>query len=205
MQEEQETLETFVARYKLPIILGGISIFCVILSVVLLVKSTQTATPIRFSSDSVASGSSLGASVMAVDVEGAVVRPGLYTVPAGSRVEDAIAAAGGLSRDIDEILFAKTINRAMKLVDGAKILIPTQGENQTSHNLSQPLEAGSQNSALVSVNTASASELDVLPGVGPATAAKIISGRPYQTLDELVAKKAIGASLYDKIKNQLTL
>jgi competence protein ComEA len=58
---------------------------------------------------------------------------------------------------------------------------------------------------LVDVNNASESELDSLPGVGPVTAAKIIENRPYQTIDELVVKKAVGDSLFGKIKDKITV
>jgi competence protein ComEA len=183
--------------YKTPMLFGGISILAIVVSVVLLVKSTQTgATPIEFSSDSVEASNS---AVLTVDVEGAVTNPGVYTLPAGSRVDDALASAGGLGTNADEILFAKTINRAAKITDGAKVYIPEIGVDQTSHNIST-----TQN-GLVSVNFATLAQLDVLPGVGPVTAQKIIDNRPYQSLEDLVTKKAIGPSLYEKLKDSLSL
>ena len=186
-------MDTAVLRhYKIPILLGGTSVLAIIISIVLLVKSTQTTTPIQFSSDRTEASS---AATLTVDVEGAVVNPGVYTLPGGARVEDAIVAAGGVTEDVDVAQFAKTINRAMKLIDGAKLYIPS------SSNVSTLSTVGN----LVSVNIASVSELDVLPGVGPVTAQKIIDNRPYQTLDDLVTKKAIGASLYEKLKNSLSL
>ncbi len=127
----------------------------------------------------------------------AAPRPGVYTLPQGSRVEDAITAAGGLGSAADEVLYAKTINRAAKIVDGAKLYIPAKGEQS-------PGTQGAV-STLVNVNSASQSELESLPGVGPVTAQKIIDNRPYLTLDDVVTKKAIGASLYDKLKNSLSL
>lgn len=191
-------VEAILRNYKIPILLGGISVFAIVVSIVLLVKSTQTTEPIRFSSEE-ASGSALGAATITVDVEGAVLRPGVYTLPGGARVEDAITAAGGLGSDADEELFAQTFNRAAKITDGAKLYIPKLGVDQTSHTVSD-----TQN-GLISVNFATAAQLDVLPDVGPVTAQKIIDNRPYQTLDELVTKKAIGASLYEKLKNNLSL
>ena len=137
--------------------------------------------------------------MITVDVEGAVINPGVYTLPAGSRVDDALASAGGLGSDVNEELFAKTINRAAKITDGAKLYIPMVGEDQTSHNFST-----TQN-GLVSVNFATIAQLDVLSGVGPVTAQKIIDNRPYSDLNELVSKKAIGPSLYEKLKNNLSL
>lgn len=186
--------EAILKNYKIPILLGGVSVFAIVLSIVLLVKSTQTTTPIQFSSDTTEASS---AAVLTVDIEGAVVHPGVYTLPGGARVEDAITAAGGLESDADEELFAKTMNRAMKLVDGGKIYVPFF----SSASLSTLGTVGN----LISVNTASQSELESLPGIGPVTAQKIIANRPYQTLDELVAKKAVGTALFEKIKDQLSL
>ncbi len=207
-QEQQDTLLkgllTRIAPYKVPLILGVLSSFLIGLSIVLLIKSIQTTTPIEFSGDNSASGSSvLGQSVIKVDIEGAVAHPGLYSLPEGSRVEDAILAAGGLTAAVDDAQFAKSINRAMKLVDGGKIFIPSHDVSlQSPQGASVQSEPGN---GLVSVNTASESELDVLPGVGPVTAKKIIDNRPYQTLEELVSKKAVGAALFDKIKSQISL
>src|SRR5258706_8412035 len=117
-----------LSLYRLPLLLGGSSCFVIALSLVLLVKSTQSTKPIEFSSVSTeASGSALGAASIMVDVEGAVMRPGLYSLAPGARVEDAILAAGGIAKDVDEILFAKNINRASKLVDSAKLYIPKTG------------------------------------------------------------------------------
>lgn len=207
--------------YRLPIVLGAVSIFSILIAIILLVKSIQTAVPIRFSEDE-ASGSALGISSVVVDVEGSVSRPGVYTLPAGSRVEDALNAAGGLLPDADAVLFGKTFNRAMKLSDGAKLYVPSMSGGQTSHNIDCTTlnvkdpnvaqscsivatpETSSQHGT-VSVNYASLSELDLLSGVGPVTAQKIIDNRPYQTLEELVTKKAIGPSLFEKLKDILTL
>jgi competence protein ComEA len=194
----ENSLAESIHLYKLPILLGGLSVFIIILCIVLLFKSVATTTPIQFSSDSASNSAVLGSSDIKIDIEGAVVRPGLYNVPDGSRVEDAITAAGGLTTQVDDDLLAKTINRAMKLVDGGKIFIPVLGS-------SPDLDTVSTVSNLVSVNSGSESELDSLSGVGPVTAKKIIDSRPYQTLEELVSKKAIGAALFEKIKDRLSL
>ncbi len=190
-----------VREYKIPLVLAAGSVFFIVFSLVLLVKSIQTTTPIRFSEDAATTSSTLGAMTVAVDVEGAVIRPGLYTLSAGSRVEDAIVAAGGLSTDADLAALAKTINRAAKVVDGGKVYIPDKSDPQSQGS---GIDSGLQN-GLISVNASSQSELEGLPGVGPVTAKKIIDNRPYQTLEELVGKKAVGTALFEKIKAQLTL
>lgn len=211
-----EDIPTMLARvwksYHVPIILGSVSIFFIIISLTILIKSTQTSTPITFSteSDATVAGVMRGGALV-VDVAGAVEKPGVYSLAAGSRVEDAIEAAGGLSDDVDMDRLAKVVNRAAKLSDGAKLYIPKVGDrDDTSYNrIVQRDESSTSHNTLnistVSVNAASQSELEALNGIGPATAKKIIAGRPYTSLEELVVKKAIGQAVFDKLKGQLTL
>lgn len=182
---------------RIPLAIGGISILLILVSITLLIKSVQTTTPIQFSSDSASESGVLGqaTSQITVDIQGAVARPGVYELPEGSRVEDALSAAGGLTSEADAERISQTINRAAKLSDGAKLYFPKKSDS-TSHN-SYP--------SLVSVNASSQSDLEALPGIGPVTAKKIIAGRPWQTLDELVTKKAMSQSLLTKLKDQLSL
>ncbi len=199
-------------RYRVAIILLAVSVFFIAVSLTLLVKSIQTTTPITFSrsvDEASVAGFTVGTDVLiAVDVEGAVARPGVYKLPRESRMEEAIKLAGGLTDQADTDTIAKTINLASKLIDGAKIYIPKVGDTQSdivrressSSNPSDPSYP-----SFINVNTGSQSELESLPGIGPVTAGKIISGRPYQTLTELVTKKAMSQSLFDKLKDSLAL
>ena len=107
-----------------------------------------------------------------------------------------MAAAGGLASEADQ---AK-INLAAKVADGQKIHIASQYE--ATSNTQQVI---SSESNLININTASEAELDKLPGIGPVTAAKIISLRPYGTLEELLSKKAVSSSVYGKIKDLVSL
>lgn len=196
-------------QYRVPIVLGSVSTLFIIVSITILIKSTQTSTPIQFSSDKVATvaGTTSGIEV-AVDVSGGVIKPGVYTLPSGSRVEDAIRVAGGLSAEVDRDRLEKSVNRAAKLSDGAKIYIPKVGDTQTSPNIltgSRPVSDSLTSHNSVSINTASQSDLEALSGIGPVIAKKIINGRPFASLEELVAKKAMGQALFDKLKAQLTL
>ncbi len=132
-----------------------------------------------------------------VDISGAVNKPGVYQFEAGSRVEDVLQAAGGLSTAANTKWVDTNLNRALVLVDGAKIYIPSVDEsNQSSVKIT---------SEKININSASKSELELLIGVGPVTAEKIISGRPYQTIEELVSKKIIGQKSFAKIKDQLAV
>ena len=143
-----------------------------------------------------------------VDISGAVKNPGVYSLPAGSRFGEALEAAGGVQPDkVDSEYLSKQINLASEVRDGQKIYIPFQGDNlatiPASGIGSEPASVYLTN--LISVNTASSSQLDSLPGVGPATSAKIIAARPYGSLEELVSKKAVSQSVYEKIKTLITL
>lgn len=137
-----------------------------------------------------------------VDVSGAVNKPGVYKLKDGSRIEDAVSIAGGFSNEAQSEYIAKVLNLAAKLVDGSKIYVPKTGESASA-----PAVAGTTSTAntsgQININSASASELDSLPGVGVVTVQKIISGRPYQAIDELLSKKVVSKSVFDKIKDQL--
>ena len=133
-----------------------------------------------------------------VDVDGAVVNPGVYRLSGDLRVGDAVGAAGGLRADAD----SSRVNLAAKISDGQKVYVPAKQEQV----ISEKGEAISQqSSSLVSINSASEGELDALPAVGPVTAGKIINGRPYSTVDELLSKKAVTKSVFEKIKGLISL
>lgn len=149
----------------------------------------------------ISSGAVQGAntpSEVVVHVDGAVIRPGVYKLSSDLRVDDAIKAAGGTAEGAK----ISGLNLAAKLTDGQKIYVPATSEQVLGDK--GKVVSQSQNS-FVSVNSGSQAELESLPGVGPATARKIISGRPYGTLEELVSKKAISSSTYEKIKDQIGL
>lgn len=138
-------------------------------------------------------------SSLAIDIAGAVNHPGVYTFSVGSRVEQAIKAAGGLTDQADTDYLARNLNLSQKLADGMKIYIPSLQQAGVEVALV------STSSDLININTASAADLDHLSGITPAMAQKIIDKRPYQTLDQLVSKKVITKTVLDKIKKQITL
>ncbi|MBI2420982.1 MAG: helix-hairpin-helix domain-containing protein, partial [Candidatus Levybacteria bacterium] len=94
----------------------------------------------------------------------------------------------------------KNINLASKVTDGMKIYIPRVGESLSS-GVNTTISSGS---SLVGINSAGQAELEALPGIGPVTAGKIIAGRPYSSIDDLVAKKAVSQSVFEKIKDQIS-
>lgn len=161
-------------------------------------------------------GDAAGSGQIVVDVDGAVAHPGLYKLPPGSRVQAALTAAGGLSPQAD----AHRINRAAKLHDGQKLYVLSQGESTPPQAASggQSCEGQSCTSAegglsgsdpegqgLVNINTANATQLTQLPGVGPAIAQKIIDYRtangPFTSVDDLTKVPGIGAAKLAQIKS----
>jgi competence protein ComEA len=154
--------------------------------------------------ESTGSGAVGSQATVVVQVAGAVVRPGVYTLPTGSRVGDAIQAAGGYSTDVDPRAAETKLNLAARLQDAQLIVVPRRGDGASGS--SGP--GGSSAAGLINLNTATAAELDTLPGIGPATAAKIIASReerPFATVDDLVTRKLVSASTLAKFRDKVTV
>ena len=151
-------------------------------------------------------------SSVCVDVVGAVRRPGVFTLPEGSRVEAAVDAAGGLT----SAAARAAINLAAKLQDGEQIVVPTDdevkaggaagpGSGAAGGAASAGGAAGAAASgAKIDLNSADATQLDALPGVGPSTAAKIVADRQangrFKTVDDLGRVPGIGPKKLDQLK-----
>lgn len=140
--------------------------------------------------------------LIVVDIEGAVEKPGVYKLASDSRIQDALIAAGGLSKGADRELVSKSVNLAIKLVDGMKVYIPVVGEKPPQSTLSGGGMSGDV-SGLVNINSASVHELDGLPGIGEVTADKIINNRPYERIEALVEKKIVGQKVFEQIKEKI--
>lgn len=138
-----------------------------------------------------------------VDVSGAVKSPGVYSLKSGSRVADAITAAGGFSDDANLKYLSKNVNLSQKLTDGQKVYLPTKSE--TSVSTGTMTFASSGTGGGIGINSSDSKELDKLPGIGPVTAEKIINARPFSSIDELLTKKVVSKSVFDKIKDQISL
>lgn len=135
-----------------------------------------------------------------VHVAGAVNGPGVHELPAGSRVVDAVEASGGLAPDADP----GAVNLAATLVDGAQVYVPRVGEVPAGPAAASP---GAEDAASgpVDLNSADATLLDTLPGVGPATAAAIIDHRerhgPFASVDGLLEVRGIGEAKLEAIRD----
>jgi len=137
------------------------------------------------------------AAVVMVDLEGAVERPGVYELESGARLNDLLIKAGGLGAEADRAWVTQNLNLATELHDGQKVWIPKVGQAQI-------LEGASTLAGNVNINTATSDQLEQLSGIGSARAEAIVSNRPYSTVEELVAKKVIPQSVFEKIKEKIT-
>ncbi len=135
-----------------------------------------------------------------VDVVGAVRRAGLYRLPQGSRVADAVARAGGATKKADLAL----VNLAAPVADGTQIVVPARAPAAQASGGS----SASAPSGPVHLNTATLEDLDELPGVGPVTAQKILDYRQqhgaFSSVDELDAIPGIGPARLDQLRDLVT-
>ncbi len=151
-----------------------------------------------------ATSSSARPDVLVVDVEGAVVRPGIIELPAGARVADALEAAGGYSPEADLAATASQVNLAAVVHDGQQIVVPITGAPAGSGATGE----GGASGGLVNLNSAAPDALDGLPGIGPVSVQKIVAARkqqPFGTLDELVSRKVLTSAQLDKIRDLVTV
>lgn len=149
---------------------------------------------------------------LVVDVEGAVVQPGVHALPAGARVADALAAAGGYSTRVDLAAASQVLNLARILVDGEQIHVPAIGDNAVAAGSPGPAPSGAaggsgSGSGLVNLNTATPEELEALPGIGPVTVQKIVAARqerPFASLDDAVTRGVIDRGQLEDITGLAT-
>jgi competence protein ComEA len=180
----------------------------------MLITPVSTSTPAPTQRPSAIPPATTTPGPLRVDVAGAVLIPGVYRLPAGSIVADAIAAAGGPvpAADLDRI------NKATGLQDGMQIYVPRLEQGQIPTPLApqpatvpdpHPVAPAERRSAaaltaatpapLIDLNRATLEELDGLPGIGPALAQRIISGRPYATPEDLLHVPGIGPATLAKL------
>ncbi len=162
----------------------------------------------------VASTTAAGDAQVVVHVAGAVTSPGVVRLSSGSRVVDAVSAAGGLRADADP----DRVNLAAPLTDGQRVVVPVLGQpapvdvgagaagGAAGGVPGDPAEGGA---GPVDLNTATADQLDTLPGVGPSTAAAIIDHRdasgPFSSVDELLDVRGIGEAKLEALRDLVTV
>ena len=188
-------------KYWLPLALLLVGMIFFAYGLISFFGSASKTQDVTFKSESTVVSSPKIQDSIQIDIEGAVVAPGVYKLAQNSIIQDALVSCGGLSSAADRDWVSKNINLAAKLYDGAKIYIPKVGENLAAVQSS----GATDQQTLINVNTASADALDALPGIGPATAAKIVGGRPYTKPNDLLDKKVVSAKVFDQIKDKISV
>ena len=147
-----------------------------------------------------------------VEISGEVIRSGVYKLPDGSRIEDLLVAAGGFSGTADRVWVEKYLNRAAKVTDGQKVYIPKINEHTDSSSANMTLgdqtispSFSSDSNIKININSASLTQLDSLPGIGQVYGQNIIDHRPYSDASELLSKGVLKKSLYEKIKDMVSV
>jgi competence protein ComEA len=183
----------------------GLAIVAIVAAVILVFAAVRaiderTAPPIVIDNSLVQPG-------VVIDLRGEVANPGVYELPAGSRLDDAIVAAGGLTEEAD----LTQLNLAQRLQDGTVVTVPGQASASTGapgDGVSSSGTSGGLQGGRVNLNTASAAELETLPGVGEVTARRIIEYRdangPYRSVDDLVHVQGISMRTIDGLRDLVT-
>ena len=158
------------------------------------------------SADPGGSGASASGGELVVEVVGAVPKPGVYRLPPGSRLVDLVRLAGGYGPRVDTARAERELNLAAPIKDGDHVRVPSRDDEVAEP---APATAGaSGGGALVDVNAATQAQLEELPGVGPATAQKIIAAReeaPFSAVEELRSRGVLGEKTFEKLRPLLTV
>ena len=143
--------------------------------------------------------------LITVDVKGAVGSPGIYDLPVGSRVNDAVQKAGGLTEQAD----SKSLNLAQKVSDEALVYVPTKGEEAASQQTGSGTASSTSKEKKVNLNKASLEEIKLVKGLGGKRAQDIIDHREangkFKSVDELKKVSGIGAKTIEKLKDYVTV
>lgn len=189
-------------QYKFPIALSLVGLVLIVGGIF---SSNLTSKKEISSSDPKIRASLVENTQIKVDISGAVVAPAVYTLATNSRIEDLIKLAGGFVASASAEYVTKQLNLSAKLTDGQKVYIPYEGEKWVGSGSNLLGAAGGTSFAKVGINSAPQAQLETLPGVGPATALKIINARPYSQITELFLKKAVSKSVFEKVKDLVDL
>jgi len=145
-------------------------------------------------------------SEVVIDISGEVMKPGVYKLKNGLRIEDVLIMVGGLNAKADRDWVDKNLNRAEKVYDGQKIYIPNKLESEKFQVKSS---SSLSDNKVIRLNSASLEELDKLDGVGPAIAQRIIDYRTenggFKSVEEIKLVPGIGDKMFEKIKDEIQL
>lgn len=199
---EQDPTSKTPRPWLRPVAAGGLIVVLALAATVLLGLLQGTARPAALQS----APPPPTAAPLFAHVEGAVAEPGLYRLPAGSRVVDAVAAAGGLTEQADR----DALNLARPVKDGEQLHVPVLGESPPPPAGSQPhTGGGGSGAALVNLNTATVADLETLPRIGPAIAGQIVAWRDangsFRSVEDLLAVPGIGEKLLASVRDLVTV
>lgn len=187
---------------RIAIVLGAVIAALVVVGTLLVVYDDLAAPPIII-------GDPVPGGIIVVEITGAVGTPGVYNVAADARVADVVVAAGGTRPDAD----LGAINLARRVHDEDELVIPSRQPTarpaQASMGPSPSATVESDSSPdRININTASVTELDTLPGIGPVLAQRIIDDRtengPYRTIDDLARVSGISPAMVEELRPQIT-
>jgi competence protein ComEA len=143
-----------------------------------------------------------------IDIAGEVMKPGVYKFKNGSRIDEVLIVAGGLSLGADRDWVDKNLNKAEKIYDGQKIYIPSKELTQSGWQANKILGVDTVD-RIIRINSASLEELDKLNGVGPSIAQRIIDYRSenggFKSVEEIKLVPGIGDKMFEKIKDEIQL
>ena len=195
--------------------MGGAAVACAIAAFILAAGGGEGTVTVEggspLSIDGRAGPSSTAGAVvgseLVVEIVGAVPAPGVYRLPAGSRVGDLVQLAGGYGPRVDTARAEHELNLAAPLRDGDHLRVPSR-DDVAAGGPSGSAGPGGTGGALVDLNRATQSELEELPGVGPATAEKIIGAReeaPFAAVEDLRTRGILGEKTFEKLRDLVTV
>jgi competence protein ComEA len=197
------------------IAIGGAAVACAVAAVVLAMGPRDSTVRVDGGSPLAVDASDLPAAsglapgpLVIVEIVGAVREPGVYSLPAGSRLADLVRRAGGYGPRVDVARAEQELNLAGSLRDGDHVRVPSRDDRQTAGASAPADDAGSAGATLIDINRATQSELEELPGVGPATAEKIIAAReeaPFTAVEELRSRGVLGEKTFEKLRDLVTV
>lgn len=196
-------------------VIVAIAIACAVLAIVLAVTGgggsvrVEGGSPMTVDASAGVTGSpdlGVGAALV-VEIVGAVPNPGVYRLPPGSRVADLVRMAGGYGPRVDTQRAEHELNLAAPIKDGEQVRVPSRDDAPAASSGAGPTgDAGG--GGLVDINTATQAGLEELPGIGPATAEKIIAAReeaPFAAVDELRSRGVLGEKTFEKLRALVTV
>ena len=215
MQGFIDSFKPIMTRYKSEALLLSCALLICIISAVLFFQQKNNENSVPLVSIKNETHTIRQKQTITIDVSGAVKNPFVYAFNSQARIIDAIQKAGGLTEDADEAFVKRNVNYARILNDQEKIYIPflsdtTNGyvlENKRIIDYTQPniSTRQSEDVSKMNINAASILELDQLPGIGKVQGEAIFNGRPYSAIEDLVKNNVIKQSVFDKIKNQISV